>query len=111
MIGVTKAVRDQDVFLLSDDDQDSYIKTVLEACTADLARFTGNARPLSDFVASVTGPHDDPLQGPIHVHTVAAKFDLDALAPETDAYRVHVLEAAGATQGEAPPMPGGVNLL
>lgn len=99
MIGVTKAVKDFEVAGLTDAEQDEYIGHVLKGCAADLEIFTRGARPLSEFVASVTGPHDDPIQGTIHVHTVAAKFDLDTLDPDSDAYRVHVLEADGVTEG------------
>lgn len=99
MIGVSKSVKDSDVAGLTDDAQDQYIAQVLKACASDLHRLVGGALPLSDFAASVTGPHDDPIQGMIHVHTVAAQFDLDQLPPECDAYRVHVGTADGVTEG------------
>jgi PIN domain nuclease of toxin-antitoxin system len=84
---------------LDDEAQDQFIAEVLKSCARDLEIFTRGARPMSEFVASVTGPHDDPIQGMIHAHTIAAKFDLDTLDPASDAYRVHVLEADGVTEG------------
>lgn len=110
MIGVTMAVKDFEVAGLSDADQDAYQHHVLwgpDGCADRLGRFVGAVRPLSELVASVTGPHNDPIQGMIHAHTVAGKFDLDTLPTDSDAYRVHVLEAEGVTEGNR--LDGGLN--
>lgn len=90
ILGVTLAMPDRDVYLLNDDEQDVLIAQVGEHLTEELRKFVGGAPPLSPLRYQVTGPHDDPIQGPIHVHTLVAEFDLDALplgcaARETDA--------------------------
>lgn len=107
MIGVSKAVKEADVYLLSDNDQDLFIRQVGDALTQDLRKFTADAMPLSEHVFQVTGPHQDPLQGLIHVHTLTAQYDLDALPADSDAYRVHVGTAEGSTDA-GPAIPGGL---
>lgn len=106
LIGVSKTVKDFDVNTLTDDEQDQFIQEVLKGCAEDLRRLVMDARPLSEFVATVTGPHNDPIQGMIHVHTVAAHFDLDTLDTNSDAYQVHVGKAEGTTEGNT--LDGGV---
>lgn len=103
LVGVSKAVRESEVYMLSDREQDEFIREVALALTEDLRKFTGDAMPLSEAAFQVSGPHPDPLQGLIHVHTLAAQYDLDALPRDSDAYRVHVLEADGTTQGNTQP--------
>ena len=89
-IGVSKAVREDEVAHLPDATQDGWIATILAACATDLEDFVGHARPREEIKWSVTGPHDDPIQGKIFVHKVSAMFDLDDLPSSAPAYRVYV---------------------
>lgn len=102
-VGVSMSVKDSDVAGLSDALQDQFIAEVAENLTRQLRKMVLDTRPRSDFRFWVTGPHNDPLQGMIHVHHLVAKFDLDQLPTESDAYRT-------AMTGEAPSpkviMPG-----
>lgn len=98
-VGVMSSMKDSDVANLTDDDQDRLIAEEARRLEGLLARFVGYARPVSEAVFQVRGPFSDPLQGTIHVHVLAARFDLDELPRDSDAYRVHVLEADGTTQG------------
>lgn len=107
LVGVTKVIRDAEIRGLTDAEQDDTIKRVAEALETDLRRFVLDARPDRNrpLIFDVKGPFSDPIQGVIHSHTLAGWFDLDALPRESDAYRVHVLEAPGATEGNT--QPGG----
>lgn len=92
-----KAVREDDVYRLSDADQDVFIREVAQGMARDMRERTKDAVPLGDAVFQVTGPHRDPIQGVIHVHTIAAWFDLDRMA--TDApFRLEFIQAHG-TEG------------
>lgn len=97
MIGVSKAVKDSDVRHATDAEQDAYIREVAVALSVELRMFTGEAMPISEATFEVKGPVDDPLQGLIHVHTLAAHYDLDTLPTDSDAYAVHVGRAQGST--------------
>lgn len=94
MVGVSSAIRMSDVQTMGGDAaQDYFIREAAQDLQAKLQRFVGGATPRGEFVFQVQGPHDDPLQGMIYVHTLAAPFDLDALPTDCDAYRVHVTQA------------------
>jgi hypothetical protein len=45
----------------------------------DMRERTKDAMPLSEVGFYVTGPHQDPLLGRVHVHTMTAWFDLDRM--------------------------------
>lgn len=100
MMGVTSAVKMADVQDMGGDAaQDRFIRECAVDLEQKLRRFVGDARPAGDAVFQVTGPHSDPLQGLIYVHTLAAPFDPDTLPTDCDAYRVHVTEKGqGAVQ-------------
>lgn len=96
-VGVSNAVKMSDVAAMGGDAaQDQFIREAAQDLEQKLRRFVGDARPISDVAFQVTGPHSDPLQGLIYVHTLWANFDLDALPTDSDAYRTHVLGEAGA---------------
>lgn len=97
MIGVTSAIKMADVRDMGGDAaQDMFIREAAKDLEQKLHRFVGGARPRGEFVFQVTGPHDDPIQGLIYVHTLAAPFDLDRLPTDCDAYRVHVTQGGQA---------------
>lgn len=81
-----KSVRESDVYALSDRDQDEFIKEVAQGMGREMRERTKDAIPLSEVVFQVTGPHNDPIQGLIHVHTMACWFDLDKMARDAPFY-------------------------
>lgn len=98
------AVKDDDVYRLTDAEQDWFIKDLGDKMIQDMRERVKDSRPLQDAVSYwVTGPHADPLQGNIHVHHIAAWFDLDTMAPDAQ-FRI---EALTAGQAEAAPITGG----
>lgn len=101
LVGISKAIKETEVAHLTDAEQDDTIKRVADMMEGELRTFVAGARPDRDrpLMFVVRGPFNDPIQGTIHVHTMAGWFDLDDLPRDSDAYRVHVLEAAGAQQG------------
>jgi len=90
LIGVSRVVPHAQVKDLSPSSQDSLIRDVLNLCEADLKGMVGGIQPVGPLSATVTGPHDDTLQGPIHVHTVAGYFRTDDLPRDSHAYVLHV---------------------
>ena len=59
----------------------------------DLERHTGSARPAGEFSFSVTDkPHDDPLQGLIHVASLSAEYRVSDLPSHSTAYQAHLKE-------------------
>lgn len=99
-----KAVKDDDVYGLTDREQDDFIQSVNEAMVRDMRERTKDAKPEGgQFTLYVTGPHRDPLLGAVHVHHLAAWFDLDTM-PTDAPFRIDALNAA---QAEAAPLSGG----
>ena len=99
-----KAVKDFDVARLTDREQDQFIREVNESMVADMRERTKDARPEGGtFSLWVTGPHTDPLQGIVHVHHIAAWYDLDTMAADAQ-FRIDALNAGTA---EAAPLSGG----
>lgn len=99
-----KSVKDFDVNDLSPREQDDFIHEVSALMVREMRQRTKDAEPLGGtFSVWVTGPHHDPLQGTVHVHHIAAWFDLDAMAPEAE-FRLDALEGASTT---AAPLSGG----
>jgi hypothetical protein len=99
-----KAVKDDDVYRLSDSDQDRLIQEVNESMVRDMRERTKDAQPEGGtFSLWVTGPHQDPLQGTIHVHHIAAWYDLDKMQADAQ-FR---LDALAAGTAEAAPLSGG----
>lgn len=94
-VGVSCTIKESDTNHATPAEQDRYIAEVAQRLVGDLRRFVADARPRSEFKFWVTGPHDDPLQGLIHVHHLAAAFDMDTLPTDCDAYRVHTTTAPG----------------
>lgn len=90
LVGVSRAVRHDQVEHLSKADQDSLIRDVLTACETDLKRMVADVPPLGALTATVTGPHDDTIQGPIHLHNVVGYFPIDKLPVDCEAYKIHV---------------------
>lgn len=98
------AVKDDEVYRLTDQEQDWFIRDLGEKMTQDMRERVKDARPLNDAVSYwVTGPHSDPLQGIIHVHHLSAWFDVDTMAPDAQ-FRIDFLNAGTA---EAAPLSGG----
>lgn len=89
-IGVSSAIRNDQIDGLTDPEQDELIKAESQRLERALREFVGLAHPKGQLVFTVTGPHDDPLQGRIWVHTMAGHFALDDLPLGCEAYRVHV---------------------
>lgn len=90
------AVKDDDVYRLTDAEQDWFIKDLGDKMVADMRERVKDARPINDAVSYwVTGPHSDPLQGIIHVHNISAWFDLDTMAADAP-FRLEALVAATA---------------
>lgn len=89
-LGVSIAVKDADVADLTDGEQDVFIREVATKMAPMLREYVKDTPPLSgtDLVFDVTGPHDDPLQGHIHVHTLSGWFDIDAIPTDAPAYLV-----------------------
>jgi hypothetical protein len=90
MIGISKVVQMTQIEHLSTWEQDEHIARVIKSCEIDLGEFVGGDRPIGDLVASVTGPHSDPLLGQIYVHTVAGRFEVDTLPLGCNARKVYV---------------------
>jgi len=91
-----KAVKEFDVRNLSDREQDDFIKRVAEGMAQDMRERVKDAPPKSDVSFTVEGPFQDPIQGLVHVHTMACWFDLDEMARDAPFY----LDAVAATQQE-----------
>lgn len=89
-IGVSSAIRNDQIDGLTDPEQDELIKRESNRLEGELREFVGLAVPRGDLVFNVTGPHEDPIQGRIWVHTMAGHFALDELPANCPAYRVHV---------------------
>jgi hypothetical protein len=105
LIGVSSAIQEAEIAGLTDREQDDVIKRAAEDVTEKLRKFVGGVGTYRDrpLVFEVTGPHEDPIQGRIHVHTVAGYFDLDTLPTDCDAYQVHVVGTPGITTGGVRP--------
>lgn len=102
-----KAVKDDDVYRLSDHDQDEFITEVNAAMVREMRMATKDAKPEGGtFSLWVTGPHSDPLQGTIHVHHIAAWFDLDAM-PADAQLRLDYLATRQEATVAAAPISGG----
>lgn len=91
MVGVSNTIGLHDVQGMTDPEQDEFIKEVATGLHNRLRDMVANGRPAkgTDLVFQVTGPHQDPLQGTIWVHTLAGHFDLDALPVECEAVKIH----------------------
>ena len=99
-----KAVKDDDVYRLTDREQDQFIQEVGESMVREMRERTKDAQPEGGtFSLWVTGPHSDPLQGTIHVHHLAARDDLDTM-PADAQFRLDALTSGTA---EAAPLSGG----
>lgn len=99
-----KAVKDDDVYRLTDREQDEFIREVNAAMVREMRERTKDAQPEGGtFSVWVTGPHSDPLQGNVHVHHIAAWYDLDKM-PADAQFRVDALTSGTA---EAAPLTGG----
>lgn len=99
-----KSVKDDDVYRLTDAEQDHFIREVNDAMVQEMRQRTKDARPEGGtFSLWVTGPHNDPIQGVVHVHHIAAWYDLDTL-PADAQFRIDSLAAGSA---EAAPLSGG----
>ena len=102
-----KAVKDDDVYRLSDREQDQFIQEVNESMVREMRDRTKDAKPEGGtFSLWVTGPHSDPLLGAVHVHHIAAWFDLDTMHPDAQ-FRIDALEAARNQEAVASPFTGG----
>lgn len=99
MLGVSSAIRDSEIASLTDAEQDRVIAEEGQRLQRELGKFVGGVEPYKGrpLVFDVKGPVQDPLQGIIHVHTVAGYFDLDRLPNDCEAYRVHVQAGADVT--------------
>lgn len=89
-IGVSAAVREDQINHLTESEQDEFIKTVAIRLEAELRMMVADARPLGDLVFQVQGPFEDPIQGRIHTHILAGWFDLDRLPTDCLAYKTYV---------------------
>lgn len=99
-----KAVKDDDVYRLTDAEQDAFIREVNESMVREMRERTKDARPEGGtFSLWVTGPHADPLQGNVHVHHIAAWYDLDTMQADAQ-FR---LDALAAGTAESAPLSGG----
>lgn len=99
-----KAVKDDDTYRLSDAEQDQFIREVNESMVREMRERTKDAKPEGGtFTLWVTGPHPHPLMGPVHVHHIAAWFDLDAMPADAE-FRI---EALTAHRAEEVPISGG----
>ena len=92
-----KSVKDFDVADLSDREQDEFIKEVAQAMSREFRERTKDTPPLGDATFWVTGPHNDPIQGLIHVHNLAVWVDLDRM-PADAPFRIEYLAAASASE-------------
>lgn len=87
------AVPDHEVRDLTNDQQDQFIAELNDQMVRDMRTRTKDAKPEGGtFSLWVTGPHDDPLQGTVHVHNIAAWFDLDTMAHDAQ-FRLDYLTA------------------
>lgn len=90
LVGVSSTIKLDDVQdMASDRDQDDFIKEVAADLEKKLRDMVADARPVSPLAFQVTGPHTDPIQGVIWVHTLTGQFDLDLLPPTCEAVRIH----------------------
>lgn len=89
-LGVSMAVKDSDVANLTDAEQDQFIREVAQGLEGMLKDYVKGTQPLrgTDLVFDLQGPFNDPLQGHIHVHTLAGWFDMDAIPTDAQAYIV-----------------------
>ena len=102
-----KAVKDDDVYRLTDREQDDFIRDVNASMVREMRERTKDAKPEGGtFSLWVTGPHSDPLLGAVHVHHIAAWFDLDTM-PADAQFRIDALQAAQAQAPVAAPLSGG----
>lgn len=90
LIGVSRMIRQSEVEHLSPDDQNRTIREVLELTGKDLRDYVGGVPPVGELTATVTGPHDDTNEGPIHLHTVAGYFRIRDLPFDSGAFRTFV---------------------
>ena len=90
-----KAVKEFDVRNLSDREQDEFIKEVAQSMARDFRERTKDTPALGDAKFWVTGPHNDPIQGLVHVHNLAVWVDLDAM-PHDAPFRIDYLAAQSA---------------
>lgn len=95
LMGVSSSVRDWEVARMTDAAQDDMIRRESARLEAELQAFVGGARPKGDLIFTVRGPHSDPIQGNIHIHTMAGHFDTDDLPAQCPAYLVYVAPEEG----------------
>lgn len=89
-----KVVREDDVYRLTDAEQDQFIAEVAKGMAREMEERTKGARPIGDVAFTVVGPHNDPIQGLIHVHTISAWYDLDKVAADAP-FRLDFIQAHG----------------
>jgi hypothetical protein len=90
MVGVSSTIPMHDVQTMGGEAaQDQFIKEVATDLVTKLRDMVADHRPVGDLAFQVTGPHQDPLQGLIYVHTVTGNWDLDLLPPTCEAVRIH----------------------
>lgn len=91
LLGVSSTITLHDVKGMTEPEQDAFITEVAKDMQNRLRDMVAGRQPAkgTDLVFQVTGPHSDPLQGTIWVHTLAGHFDLDDLPPECEAVRIH----------------------
>lgn len=77
-----KLIQEHEINDLSPAEQDEFIKEVAQAMGRDMRERTRDAMPLSEVGFQVTGPHHHQIMGKVHVHTMAAWYDLDRMHPE-----------------------------
>jgi hypothetical protein len=98
LVGVSSTIALHDVKGMTRPEQDQFIKEVATDLHNKLRDMVANCAPASPIAFQVEGPFDDPLQGVIWVHTLAAHFDLDSLPRTCEAIRIELEGTATPTE-------------
>lgn len=104
LLGVSNTIREDQINLLTDAEQDVLIRDVLVHLEQELRQFVRDTPPAGDLFADVRGPFQDPLQGKVWTHTVGGWFPVDRLPTESEAYRTYL--GPNATQSPVFDTPG-----
>lgn len=98
-VGASTTIALADVKAMTDREQDEFIRSAALDLQEKVRNMVAGAQPKGDLAFQVTGPHQDPIQGTIWVHTLFGVFDLDALPPECEAVRI---DRDGTTGDQGP---------
>ena len=87
--GVTVALPGKDFSALDREGKATVLRDAYAMLEQRVREHVGHVKPKGQPTFQVDGPHDDPLQGPIYVVSLAVPVETDDLPPTCTAYEAH----------------------